>query len=112
MSILVTVSVNMAESVTLRDLRQFVETAERNGADPDADLREYDENSELVGLAAVGELESGQAERDDVSGDSEGASASGDEHAAGEGGGQLGENEDDDMNANGAPAADERSRHS
>ena len=38
MSILVTVSVNLADSVTLRDLRQFVEAAERNGADPDLDL--------------------------------------------------------------------------
>jgi hypothetical protein len=57
MSILVTVSVNLADSVTLRDLRQFVEAAERNGADPDLDLREYDDNDDLVGLSAVGEVE-------------------------------------------------------
>ena len=57
MSILVTVSVNLADSVTLRDLRQFVEAAERNGADPELDLREYDDNDDLVGLSAVGEVE-------------------------------------------------------
>ena len=54
MPILVTVSVNLAESVTLRDLRLFLQAAERNGADLDVDLREYDENNDLVGLAAVG----------------------------------------------------------
>jgi hypothetical protein len=64
MPILVTVSVHLADSVTLRDLRQFVETAERNGADLDADLREYDENNDLVGLAAVGELESGDVDEE------------------------------------------------
>src|SRR5690348_16371821 len=58
MSILVTISVNLGESVTLRDLRQFVQTANQNGADPDVDLREYDDNDNLIGLAAVGELES------------------------------------------------------
>ena len=57
MSILVTVSVNLADSVTLRDLRQFVEAGERNGADPDLDLREYDDNDDLVGLSAVGEAD-------------------------------------------------------
>jgi hypothetical protein len=62
MSILVTVSVNLADAVTLRDIRQFVEAAERNGADPDIDLREYDENNDLVGLAAVGELDGGDAD--------------------------------------------------
>jgi hypothetical protein len=69
MSILVTVSVNLADSVTLRDLRQFVEAAERNGADPDLDLREYDDNDDLVGLSAVGEVEAdgeGVDEEDDV----------------------------------------------
>jgi hypothetical protein len=64
MSILVTVSVNLADAVTLRDIRQFVEAAERNGADPDIDLREYDENNDLVGLAAVGELDGGADESD------------------------------------------------
>ena len=56
MPILVTVSVNLAESVTLRDLRLFVQAAERNSADLDVDLREYDENNDLVGLAAVGAM--------------------------------------------------------
>jgi hypothetical protein len=57
MSILVTLSVNLVEPVSLRELRQFVDTAERHGADFDVDLREYDENRDLVGLAAVGQLE-------------------------------------------------------
>lgn len=57
MSILVTLSVNLAYSVSLRELRQFVDTAERHGADLDIDLGEYDENGDLVGLAAVGQLE-------------------------------------------------------
>jgi hypothetical protein len=57
MPILVTLSVNLAESVSLLELRQFVDTAERHGADFDVDLREYDENGDLVGLAAVGQLE-------------------------------------------------------
>ena len=57
MSILVTISVNLAESASLRELRQFVAMAERHGADLDVDLREYDENGDLVGLAAVGQLE-------------------------------------------------------
>jgi hypothetical protein len=56
MSILVTLSVNLAESVSLRELREFVDTAERHGADSDMDLREYDENGDLIGLAAVGQL--------------------------------------------------------
>jgi hypothetical protein len=33
MPVLVTVSLNLAESVSLRELRAFVETAEDNGAD-------------------------------------------------------------------------------
>ena len=66
MSILVTVSVNLADSVTLRDLRQFVEAAERNGADPDLDLREYDDNDDLVGLSAVGEVEAVEADDEGV----------------------------------------------
>jgi hypothetical protein len=56
-AILVTVSLNLAEPLSLRELRQFVETAERNRADAAADLREYDENNELVGLAAVGQAD-------------------------------------------------------
>ena len=72
MPILVTVSVNLAESVTLRDLRRFVEAAERNGADPEVDLREYDDNNDLVGLAAVGELDSGEDDESDVEDDDEG----------------------------------------
>jgi len=72
MTILVTVSVNLADPVTLHEIRKFLETAEHNGADPDMDLREYDENNELVGLAAVGEMGSGEAEDDAVEeGDSE-----------------------------------------
>ena len=57
MTILVTLSVNLAEPVSLPELRQFVDAAERHGADFDMDLREYDENGDLVGLAAVGQLE-------------------------------------------------------
>jgi hypothetical protein len=67
MPILVTVSVDLAESVTLRDLQQLVQAAERNGADPDVDLREYDENN-LIGLAAV----SGMGPGGDEDGDGEG----------------------------------------
>ena len=65
MPILVTVSVNLAESVTLRDLQQFLQAAEQNGADLDVDLREYDENNDLVGLAAVGAMGSADADADD-----------------------------------------------
>ena len=64
MPILMTLSVNLIDSVTLRDLRQFVDAAERSGADPEADLREYDDNNELVGLAAVGELKSGDVDEE------------------------------------------------
>jgi hypothetical protein len=81
MPILVTVSVNLAESVTLRDLQQFIQAAERNGADPDIDLREHDENNDLVGLAAIGEMGSsggGEDGGDGGNGDGEG---SGDEES-------------------------------
>jgi hypothetical protein len=65
-AILVTVSLNLAEPLSLRELRLFVETAERNRADVDTDLREYDENNELVGLAAVGQAEAvDEADEDD-----------------------------------------------
>jgi hypothetical protein len=70
MSILVTISVNLAESASLRELRQFVAMAERHGADLDVDLREYDENGALVGLAAVGQLEpTGEGRSADDDGD-------------------------------------------
>ncbi|MDT0353319.1 hypothetical protein [Pseudonocardia charpentierae] len=62
MTILVTVSVNLAEPVSLHELRKFLETVEQNGADADMDLREYDENNDLVGLAAVGELSASESE--------------------------------------------------
>jgi hypothetical protein len=62
---LVTVSVNLAEPVTLHELRKFLETVEQNGADADMDLREYDENNDLVGLAAVGELSASESESDE-----------------------------------------------
>jgi hypothetical protein len=65
MTILVTVSVNLAEPVTLHELRKFLETVEQNGADSDMDLREYDENNDLVGLAAVGELSASESESDE-----------------------------------------------
>ena len=78
MPILVTVSVDLAESVTLRDLQQFVQAAERNGADPDVDLREYDENNNLVGLAAVSGMGPGGGEDGDGEGD-EGEEGDGDE---------------------------------
>ena len=65
MTILVTVSVNLSEPVTLHELRKFLETVEQNGADADMDLREYDENNDLVGLAAVGELSASESESDE-----------------------------------------------
>jgi hypothetical protein len=84
MPILVTVSVNLAESVKLRDLQQFVQAAERNGADPDMDLREYDEENDLVGLAAIGEMgPSGGGDAGDGDGD-----------GGGEDGGDGGDGED------------------
>jgi hypothetical protein len=64
-TILVTVSVNLAEPVTLHELRKFLETVEQNGADADMDLREYDENNDLIGLAAVGELSASESESDE-----------------------------------------------
>ena len=64
MTILVTVSVDLADPVTLHEIRKFLETAEQNGANPDIDLREYDENNDLVGLASVGELNAEEAEDD------------------------------------------------
>jgi hypothetical protein len=66
MPVVMTLSVNLAESVSLRELRQFVDMAERNGADLDADLREYDDNNELVGLAAVGKLDSDTDDESDL----------------------------------------------
>jgi hypothetical protein len=66
MTILVTVSVNLAEPVTLHELRKFLETVEQNGADADMDLREYDENNDLVGLAAVGELSASESEGNEI----------------------------------------------
>ena len=66
MTILVTVSVNLAEPVTLHELRKFLETVEQNGADADMDLREYDENNDLVGLAAVGELSASESESNEI----------------------------------------------
>jgi hypothetical protein len=66
MTILVTVSVNLAEPVTLHELRKFLETVEQNGADADMDLREYDENNDLIGLAAVGELSASESESDET----------------------------------------------
>jgi hypothetical protein len=65
-TILVTVSVNLAEPVTLHELRKFLETVEQNGADADMDLREYDENNDLVGLAAVGELSASESESNEI----------------------------------------------
>ena len=66
MTILVTVSVNLTEPVTLHELRKFLETVEQNGADADMDLREYDGNNDLVGLAAVGELSASESESDET----------------------------------------------
>ena len=66
MTILVTVSVNLAEPVTLHELRKFLETVEQNGADSDMDLRECDENNDLVGLAAVGELSASESESNEI----------------------------------------------
>ena len=66
MTILVTVSVNLAEPVTLHELRKFLETVEQNGADANMDLREYDENNDLVGLAAVGELSASESESNEI----------------------------------------------
>jgi len=66
MTILVTVSVTLAEPVSVHELRKFLETVEQNGADADMDLREYDENNDLVGLAAVGELSASESESDEA----------------------------------------------
>ena len=76
MTILMTISVNLSDPVTLHELRKFLDTAEQNFADPDMDLREYDENNDLVGLAAVGELSSDEADSD-ASEESEDASEEG-----------------------------------
>jgi hypothetical protein len=65
-TILVTVSVNLAEPVTLHELRKFLETVEQNGVDANMDLREYDENNDLVGLAAVGELSASESESNEI----------------------------------------------
>jgi hypothetical protein len=65
-TILVTVSVNLAEPVTLHELRKFLETVEQNGADANMDLREYDENNDLVGLAAVGALSASESESNEI----------------------------------------------
>ena len=75
MTILVTVSVNLAEPVTLHELRKFLETVEQNGADADMDLREYDENNDLVGLAAVGELSASESESNEIEEEEEEESA-------------------------------------
>src|SRR5688500_13976322 len=83
-AILVTVSLNLAEPLSLRELRHFVETAERNRADVDADLREYDENNELVGLAAVGQAEADDEADDDVE-DDESAGSDNEDVGAAEG---------------------------
>jgi hypothetical protein len=113
MSILVTVSVNLADSVTLRDLRQFVEAAERNGADPDLDLREYDDNDDLVGLSAVGEVEAdgeGVDEEDGV--DEEGDEEDGvDEEGDEEDGVDEADDEEDEVDEK-PPAAGESYRQS
>jgi len=80
-TILVTVSVNLAEPVTLHELRKFLETVEQNGADSDMDLREYDENNDLVGLAAVGELSASESESNEIDEEEESAEAQPDEES-------------------------------
>ena len=97
MAILVTVSLNLAEPLSLRELRHFVETAERNRADVDTDLREYDENNELVGLAAVGQAEADD-EADEADEDVEDVE---DDESAGS------DDEDADATQGAKPAADE-----
>jgi hypothetical protein len=80
-TILVTVSVNLAEPVTLHELRKFLETVEQNGADANMDLREYDENNDLVGLAAVGELSASESESNEIEEEEETAEAQPDEES-------------------------------
>jgi hypothetical protein len=80
-TILVTVSVNLAEPVTLHELRKFLETVEQNGADANMDLREYDENNDLVGLAAVGELSASESESNEIEEEEESAEAQPDEES-------------------------------
>jgi hypothetical protein len=104
MSILVTVSVNLADAVTLRDIRQFVEAAERNGADPDIDLREYDENNDLVGLAAVGELDGGDADDESDADESDADESDADESDADE-------SDADESDADESDADDESDDH-
>jgi hypothetical protein len=110
MSILVTVSVNLADAVTLRDIRQFVEAAERNGADPDIDLREYDENNDLVGLAAVGELDGGDADDESDADESDADESDADESDADES--DADESDADDESDDHPVATNESSRQS
>lgn len=56
MPLLVTVALNLNDDVTLRDLRKFVEHAEKIGADPDTDVRKHDDNGDLVELEAIGPM--------------------------------------------------------
>jgi hypothetical protein len=83
-TILVTVSVNLAEPVTLHELRKFLETVEQNGVDANMDLREYDENNDLVGLAAVGELSASESESNEIEEEEESAEAQPDEEESAE----------------------------
>ena len=57
MPLLVTVALDLTEAATLRELKQFVEQAERIGADLDTDLRKRDDNHDLIELEAVGHLD-------------------------------------------------------
>ena len=56
MPLLVTVALGLTEAATLRELKQFVERAERIGADLDTDVRKHDDNGDLVELEAIGGL--------------------------------------------------------
>jgi hypothetical protein len=111
MPILVTVSVNLAESVKLRDLQQFVQAAERNGADPDKDLREYDENNDLVGLAAIGEMgPSGGGDAGDGDGDGGGEDGGDGGDGDGEGSGdEEGDEEGDEDEEGGGDESPQQS---
>jgi hypothetical protein len=54
MPLFVKVNLDLTQEVTLRDLREFIAEADRVLASDDVDLREHDDNGDLVGLEALG----------------------------------------------------------
>ena len=54
MPLYVKVNLDLTQEVTLRELREFITEADRVLASDDVDLREHDDNGDLVGLEALG----------------------------------------------------------